>query len=118
MKVLKLGLTLFSLFVVVAFSSAQNSQEKMTKEELRTEKIIDYIELDNSVAIKARALSVKYTDLINEANDDSAKEQIFKNLDLDVRNLLTEEQYKKYQEFLAKEKKSAATRSERAKGAK
>ena len=111
MKTLKLGLTLFSLFAVVAFSSAQNDNTKMTKEEVRTEKIIDYIGLDDNVASKARTLSVKYTALINEASDDSKKEQIFKNLDIDVKNLLTDEQYKKYKEFLANEKKSEASRS-------
>lgn len=123
MKALKIGLTLFSMLVIVAFSSAQNDKSKMTKEEVRTEKIIDYVGLGGDVAEKARSLSVKYTDLINQSNDDAQKkEKIFQDLDVEVKALLTDEQYKMYEGFVQKEKddkkKSSASRTERAKGAK
>jgi hypothetical protein len=118
MKALKIGLTLFSMLVLVTFSSAQSGTERMTKEEARTERIIEYVGLDAATAVKARELSVKYTALFKEAGDDVKKEQIIKDMDVDAKNLLTEEQYKKYKEFLANEKNTKKARTERAKGAK
>lgn len=113
MKALKFGLTLFSMVFFVAFSSAQNDKSRMTKEELRNEKIIEYVGLSAEKADKAREISRKYTAMYKEAATEEEKAEVYKKADAEAKSFLTEEQYKKYKQFLANEKKSTEARNVR-----
>lgn len=115
MKALKFGITLFSMFFLIAFSYAQNDKSRMTKDELRNEKIIEYVGLNPEMADKARELSKKYIAMYKEATTEEEKAEVYKKADVEAKSIFSAEQYKKYKEFLDNEKKSKAARVERAK---
>ena len=116
MKALKIGITLFSLLAIVSFSNAQDAESKRV--DSRTERIITKLGLNETQATQARELSVKYKDLVANATDQKQKTAYKQEAEVELKKILTAEQYQDYKEILANEKKSAAARAERAKGAK
>ena len=106
MKGLKIGFTLVAMLVMVAFTHAQTADKESTEQ--RTERYSKALGLDNEQAEKARVLNVKYVDLINNAATPEEKKKHIGEHQLKVQELLTEEQYIKYKEMVAKENRQNA----------
>lgn len=113
MKSLKISITLLSMLAIVSFSSAQDAG-KQTK----ADKIISQLNLDADQTAKVNALQAKYKPLIKGTENKEEKLKYRSELDVEVQKILTKEQYAKFKELKANEKKSTAARAERAKGAK
>ena len=111
MKSLKIGITLLSMLAIVSFSNAQSSEAKV-------EKIIAELNLNADQSEQVRALHKKYKPLIENAENVNEKKKYRSEVDLDIQNILTKEQYGEYKMIKAKDRKTAAARSERSKGAK
>jgi len=108
MKTLKIGLTLFTLLVMVTFGSAQ-TPEQTAKNKERTEKIIKHLELSEEQAVKARTINEKYFNLLANAKTDEDKKRLTDEADAEAKKVLTEEQYKKYRAYLTAEKNPQTT---------
>jgi len=108
MKTLKIGLTLFTMLVMVTFGSAQ-TPEQTAKNKERTEKIIKHLELSEEQAVNARTINEKYFNLLANAKTDTDKKRLNDEADADVKKVLTEEQYKKYRAYLTAEKNPQTT---------
>ena len=100
MKAIKIGLTLFAMLVMVTFSSAQTEKEAHME---KTEKLITYLELSEKQAVQARELNSKYFDLFAKADSPEEKKRLNDESQAEARKILTEEQYKKYQDYVTKE---------------
>ena len=115
MKTLKIGISLFSLLAIVSFSNAQTASK--VKADDRTERMIVKLGLDETKANHAREISVKYKDLVSNSTDQKQKIAYKQEAEEELKKILSSEQFAKYKEILANEKKSSAARAERAKGA-
>lgn len=103
MKAIKIGLMVFTMLVMVTFSSAQTT-DKVAANKEKTEKLIKHLELSEEQAVKARALNEKYFGLMTNAADATEKKRLNDEADAEAKKLLTEEQYKKYRAYLTAEK--------------
>lgn len=110
MKAIKIGLMVFTMLIMVTFSSAQTAEQKSANKE-RTEKIIKHLELSEEQAVKARALNEKYFGLMTNTADATEKKRLNDEADAEAKKLLTDEQYKKYRAYLTAEKNPQQAKS-------
>ncbi|MBI2280075.1 MAG: hypothetical protein HYU68_05245 [Bacteroidetes bacterium] len=112
MKTIKIGLMVFTMLVMVTFSSAQaTDKDKVAANKEKTEKLIKHLELSEEQAVKARALNEKYFGLMTNAADATEKKRLNDEADAEAKKLLTEEQYKKYRAYLTAEKNPKQAKS-------
>ncbi len=102
MKAIRIGIMAFTFLAMISISSAQTANNAKTKE--RTEKIISYLGLSDAQAVKARAISDKYFDLFTATKDANEKKKLNDQAEAEIKQLLTEDQYKKYRVYLTNEK--------------
>jgi len=103
MKALKIGFTLFAMLVMVTFTNAQSTAKEST--EAKTARYIKALGLDNEQADKAKKLNLKYERLFNGAATPEEKKKYVGEYDVEVKSILTDAQYAKYKEMVAKERR-------------
>lgn len=108
MKAIKIALTLFSM---VFFTTLGMSQTNKNADQENTEKIISHLNLSPEKASIAREIGKKYYEKMNLAKDDYEKKAITDETDLEIRKLLSEEEYKKYYAFITEQKNSSQIQS-------
>lgn len=109
MKKIKILFTLLSLLMFVGVSNAQTSAQETNKQ--KTERYIKALKLSDDQAAKSRELSAKYEQLITNAANADEKKKYWAELDNEVQQLLTSEQYAQYKELRAKDKREQAVKA-------
>lgn len=111
MKILKFGIAVFLFLAMVSSSLAQKNNKPQVDQ--RTERIIAKLNLNNTQAEKARAVSAKYRALISATDDQKKKDSYKYEADMELKSILTSEQFLHYKDILANEKKLKEAKEKR-----